>query len=187
MTSEKVIKEWSGHCGEVVKSVNNFDVIECQRCGFKHIIPIPTSEELEKAYQHDYYTQEKPLYFERHREDLEWWNLVYSERYEILERHLGEGRRRILDIGSGPGFFLLNGKNRGWQVKGIEPSMKAAEHCRGLALDVVTDFFSENTASGLGHFDAVNMSEVLGHIPDPAAIQLESHCSHQGSVFKRHN
>jgi SAM-dependent methyltransferase len=170
MNGERVIKEWSGHRGEIAESVNHFDVIECQRCGFKHIIPIPTAKELETAYQHDYYTREKPLYLERHREDLEWWNLVYSERYEILERYLEEGRRRILDIGSGPGFFLLNGKNRGWQVKGIEPSMQAAEHSHNLGLDVVNAFYSEEIARGLGHFDAVNMSEVLEHIPDPGLL-----------------
>jgi SAM-dependent methyltransferase len=95
---------------------------------------------------------------------------VYSERYEIMEKFLGDGRRRLLDIGSGPGFFLLNGKNRGWQVKGIEPSVKAAEHSHGLGLDVVNDFFSEETSAGLEHFDAVNMSEVLEHISDPMSL-----------------
>ncbi|OFZ97469.1 MAG: methyltransferase type 12 [Betaproteobacteria bacterium RIFCSPLOWO2_02_FULL_62_17] len=149
---------------------NGFDVIDCKPCGFKHIIPIPTEEELEKAYKEDYYTREKPLYIERYREDLDWWNMVYARRYEILERHLPAERRRMLDIGSGPGFFLLNGAKRGWQVTGIEPSLQAAEHGRGLGLDVENDFFSEKTASRLGFYDAINMGEVLEHIPDPAAL-----------------
>ncbi len=29
-------KEWIGHKGEVVASQNEFDVIDCQICGFKH-------------------------------------------------------------------------------------------------------------------------------------------------------
>ncbi|MBT9614050.1 MAG: class I SAM-dependent methyltransferase [Burkholderiales bacterium] len=163
-------KNWQGHEGTVVASANGFDVIDCKLCGFKHIIPIPTEEELEKAYQHDYYIQEKPLYIERYREDLDWWNMVYAQRYAILEQHLPAERRRLLDIGSGPGFFLLNGKKRGWQVKGIEPSMQAAKHSLGLGLDIENVFFTETTAPKFGHFDAINMGEVLEHIPDPAAL-----------------
>ena len=76
----------------------------------------------------------------------------------------------MLDIGSGPGFFLLNGQSRGWNVKGIEPSELAAEHSRKLGVSVTNKFFSKETATGLGKFDAINMSEVLEHIPNPAVL-----------------
>jgi SAM-dependent methyltransferase len=168
--SNVVEKNWHNHSGVVVASANDFDVIECKECGFKHIIPIPTDDELEQIYSHEYYTQEKPLYLERYRGDLEWWNTVYTRRYEILEQHLPPQQRRILDIGSGPGYFLLNGKNRGWQVKGIEPSIEAAEHSQGLGLDVENIFYSQQTAPALGSFDAINMGEVLEHIPNPTVL-----------------
>lgn len=168
--AENSISEWRGHAGPVVASANGFDVVECALCGFKHITPIPSEDELQQAYQHDYYSQEKPLYIERYREDLEWWNMVYTQRYEILEQHLPAGHRRLLDIGSGPGFFLLNGLQRGWRVKGIEPSIQAVEHSCGLGLDVENVFYSEQTAATLGTFDVINLGEVLEHVPDPAAI-----------------
>ena len=158
------------HEGEILASENGFDVVDCKLCGFKHKTPIPTEDELNQTYQHEYYTQEKPLYLERYREDLDWWNMVYAERYEIFEQHLPENHRTLLDIGSGPGFFLLNGQNRGWKVKGIEPSERAAEHSQRLGVDVVNSFFSIETAPSLGKFDAINMSEVLEHIPDPATL-----------------
>jgi SAM-dependent methyltransferase len=164
------IKNWQSHGGEVVASANGFDVIECVQCGFKHIIAIPTEEELEQVYRDDYYTQEKPLYLERYHADLEWWNTVYTRRYEILEQHLLTSQRKILDIGSRPGYFLLNGKNRGWDVKGVEPSLQAAEYSKALDLDVENLFYSEQSASNLGKFDAVNMGEVLEHLPNPAAL-----------------
>jgi SAM-dependent methyltransferase len=163
-------KAWQGHEGPVMAAANGFDVIDCRPCGFKHIVAIPTEAELEETYRHDYYTQEKPLYIERYRADLDWWNVVYTRRYEIMEQHLPATRRRLLEIGSGPGFFLLNGQKRGWKVKGIEPSLQAAQHSRGLGLDIDNTFYSEQTAAKLGSFDAVNMSEVLEHIPNPAAL-----------------
>jgi len=168
MLEKIAIKKWQKHEGSVVASDNGFDVVDCQVCGFKHIISIPTVEELEHVYQHDYYKQEKPLYLERYKEDFEWWNMVYAQRYDTLEQYLPIKQRRLLDIGSGPGFFLLNGQERGWKVKGIEPSIQAVEHSRRLKLDVKHGFYSEKTALELGTFDAINMSLVLEHIPDPA-------------------
>jgi SAM-dependent methyltransferase len=162
--------EWKGHRGEILNQVKGFDVIECESCGFKHIVPIPDTDELDKVYREEYYSQEKPFYLERYREDLEWWNLVYDERYDTFESLMHGKQRRILDIGSGPGFFLLRGKERGWDTLGIEPSVKAVEHSRGLGLNIVEDFLDAKTASALGKFDVVHMSEVLEHIPNPKGM-----------------
>jgi len=175
MAVTPLAKEWRGHKGVVMNPGSSAEVLDCIHCGFAHLIPIPTEEELGQEYQQDYYTQEKPLYLERYREDLEWWDTVYTRRYELLEQHLPAGQRSLLDIGSGPGFFLLNGQKRGWRVKGIEPSIQAAKHSRGLGLDVDNVFFSEQTTPGLGTFDAINMGEVLEHISDPAAFLVLAH------------
>jgi len=164
------IKCWDNHEGAVLDSVAGFDVIECETCGFKHIIPIPSEKELESVYREEYYSKEKPLYIDRYMEDLEWWNLVFNERYDTFENILTKERRRILDVGSGPGYFLLQGKRRGWETVGIEPSAKAAAHSRSLGLEIVEDFFDSETADKLGMFDVVHMSEVLEHIPDPKVL-----------------
>ena len=164
------VNEWSGHKGEVLSCCNGFDVIDCQNCGFAHIIPIPTVDELERVYKHDYYEEEKPLYLERYLEDIDWWNSTYTHRYETLERLMPDKMRDILDIGTGPGYFLLNGKKRGWNVRGIEPSIKAFEHSCSLGLDVKQGFFLEETARDLGMYDVINLGLVLEHIPDPTGM-----------------
>ncbi|MEI8349169.1 MAG: class I SAM-dependent methyltransferase [Candidatus Omnitrophota bacterium] len=163
-------KSWKKHKGCLLDSEKGFDVIDCLTCGFKHIIPIPTFNELKSVYRHQYYTLEKPLYLERHREDLDWWNLVYSERYDIFEKELSLKHRMILDIGSGPGFFLLHGKQRGWETLGIEPSKKAAMHSKELGLNIREDFLTKKTAKQLGKFDVVHLSEVIEHISDPKGL-----------------
>jgi SAM-dependent methyltransferase len=163
------------HRGRVVDIVNNYEIIECEECGFKHINPIPTEGELNKVYREDYYTSEKPQFIERQLEDIEWWNLVYNDRYDTFEKYLPANRRRILDIGSGPGFFLLHGKKRGWQVFGIEPSVQAAAYSRGLGLEIIEDFFTDQTAMQLGKFDVIHMSEVLEHIPNPVRLIRLAH------------
>ncbi len=156
--------------GQCIDRINDFDVVACEPCGFVHVLPLPTATQLESMYSHDYYTREKPLYLERHREDLAWWNTVYAERYAAFDEHHPDSGRRILDVGSGPGFFLKHGLDRGWQTLGVEPSRQAAEHARSLGLDIVGDFLTPDTAANLGCFDVVHMSEVLEHIPDPAQM-----------------
>lgn len=163
-------KAWKGHSGPVLDTVAAFDVIDCESCGFKHVVPIPTAEELERVYREEYYSVDKPLYLTGTREELDWWDLVHCDRFDTFEAHLPAARRRILDIGSGPGFFLKHGESRGWKGIGIEPSKQAAAHSRDMGLEIVEDFFDEATAAKLGKFDVVHLSEVLEHVTSPTEL-----------------
>lgn len=158
---------WGEHDGAVLDRRGEFRVLECTACGFRHVVPLPSADELRALYRHEYYAVEKPLYLERSREDEPWWRLVHRERFEAFESWLGAGRRRVLDVGSGPGTFLAVGRERGWQALGIEPSRQAAAHARALGLDVVEEFLTPELAPRLGAFDAVHLNEVLEHLPDP--------------------
>lgn len=166
----EISKNWQGHQGQVVDRKNDFDLIDCQECGFIHAVPIPAPGELEALYRQHYYVENQPDYLDRHLEDLEWWNTFYRERYETFEELLPPDRHRLLDVGSGFGLFLQQGQRRGWDTLGIEPSKDGVSYSRGLGLEVIEDFLSEDTASRLGKFDVVHLSEVLEHIPDPAHL-----------------
>jgi len=162
----------SSHDGPVLASVDGFDVIDCEACGFRHIDPLFTNEQLKKFYETEFYESERPDYFERMEADREWWMLRYRHYYELMEAHAPG--RRILDIGSGPGYFLDAGRERGWQVLGFEPSRAAADYTRARGLTVVNDFFSAAKAKEHGLFDAVSMSMVLEHVRDPIGLIEEA-------------
>jgi SAM-dependent methyltransferase len=162
--------QWHQHKGEVLDKVREFDVIDCESCRFSHIVPIPTGHELETMYREDYYSREWPDYIDRHREDLDWWNLRYDDQYSLFEELIPPETRRILDVGSGPGFFLLKGHQRGWETVGVEPSVQAVEHSRGLGLEIIEGFLDEGLVNQLGQFDVVHMNEVLEHLPDPGEM-----------------
>jgi SAM-dependent methyltransferase len=164
------IKKWKNHAGAVLDSVNGFDVIECETCEFKHVIPIPTSEELDKLYKEDFYSTEKPRYFKDVEEDLEWWELTYRNYYQLFEKYCPNENRRLLEIGSGPGYFLKCGKELGWDVLGFEPSKQAYEYSQKFGVSVVNEFFSEGNAEKCGRFDVVYMNTVIEHLPDPISL-----------------
>jgi SAM-dependent methyltransferase len=171
----KTTVSWTGsdgddHDGPLVTRAKGYDVIDCAVCGFRHVLPLPDPAELERTYRESYYTDEKPTFIAHAGEDQEWAELTQRDRLESFERLLPPERRRLLDVGCGPGFFLKTAKERGWRVLGIEPSRQAAEHARGLGLEVVEDFFNPDTAPGLGRFDAVHLNNVLEHVPNPLTV-----------------
>lgn len=165
--SDIKVKQWEGHFGEVVDSLDEFDVIDCSICGFKHVVPMPSPQDLLKIYKEEYYCKDKPLFLDNVRRDFEWSNISYRERYDTFEEQFQPGLYSVLDVGSGPGYFLLFGKERGWQTLGIEPSKQAAAYSRSLGLEIIEGFFPETMADFTGFFDVVHMAHVLEHVPDP--------------------
>jgi SAM-dependent methyltransferase len=158
------------HHGARIAAANGYDVIACAACGFRHALPLPSPDALEREYRENYYATEKPNFLAHAAEDQPWFALAQTDRLESLERLLPSGRRRLLDIGCGPGFFLANAMQRGWQVRGIEPSRQAAAHARDLGVTVTEGFFGRDTAPKLGRFDAITLTNMLEHVPDPIAI-----------------
>jgi len=161
---------WQGHSGPHLGHVKGHDILECRACGFRHAVPLPEPTALEQAYRENYYAEEKPTFLNHASEDQAWAELAQTDRLEIFERLLGPSRHRLLDIGSGPGFFLKTAQSRAWDVTGIEPSRQAAAHARGLGVNVVEGFFNADSAPTLGRFDVVHMNNVLEHIPDPIML-----------------
>lgn len=158
------------HRGRVIDSKNNFDVIECKPCGFKHVIPIPKPEELNQLYKEKFYFTEKPKYFKEAEEDLEWWKMTYRNYYQLFEKYCLAGGRKLLEIGSGPGYFLKCGEELGWDVAGFEPSRQAYEYSKKFGVKAINSSFSEKEARKYGKFDIVYMNTVIEHLPDPISL-----------------
>ena len=113
------------HEGNVVIKKNNYDIINCHNCGFIHCLPVPQMSELRDLYSKHYYSTEKPDYIKKMQSDLDWLNMVYDDKYEMFENIIDNYEKTILDIGSGPGYFLKKGRDRGWDTLGLEPSIQA--------------------------------------------------------------
>jgi SAM-dependent methyltransferase len=159
------------HAGPVLVTVDGYDVIECQACGFRHIDPLLGEEELKQFYNAEFYEKEWPNYFKNAEEDKEWWMLRYHHLYDLLDMHAPG--KRLLDIGSGPGYFLEAGRDHGWDVTGFEPSPIAAEYTRERGLKIVNDLFTLPRAREEGRFDVVSLNLVLEHLREPITLIAE--------------
>lgn len=156
---------------------DDYTVIDCQHCQFAHVVPLPDHSTLEKLYAETYYEQEKPNYFTHAEEDRGWLELVYAEYLAILERWTAPTARRLLDVGSGPGLFLHTARGRKWECFGIEPSHVAATYSRQkFGLDVHHGVFDDDFVNGRRDlYDAVVLTEVLEHVPDPETFLRRAH------------
>ena len=162
---------WNSHHGPVLERQEKYEVIDCAACGFAHLVPLPDRESIERMYREKYYGDMIPDYIARHTQDNDWWRQVYVSRLETMESLLPHGGRTILDIGSGPGFFLQAARERGWRELGFEPSAQAWQHStQVLGMQVRQEFFTEHTDIGVDAYDAIHMSDVLEHIQDPRAL-----------------
>lgn len=155
------------HSGATVEYVGDFRVLDCEPCGFRHVLPLPDQD----LYSTAYYQDVKPDYFSHAEEDAGWWDLVYAERLASIEGWWTKGgvqTGRLLDVGSGPGTFLVSARRRGWHVVGVEPAQQAwAYSVQRFGLDVKWAPLETAVNTGLGRFDAIHLGEVLEHVVDP--------------------
>jgi 2-polyprenyl-3-methyl-5-hydroxy-6-metoxy-1,4-benzoquinol methylase len=79
---------------------------------------------------------------------------------------------RLLDVGCGSGDWLMFMRGLGWQVSGNDFDANAVKTAQGRGLDVECASLEQQKHPG-GAFDAVTLSHVIEHVPDPVQTLAE--------------
>lgn len=160
---------------EYLKSYSNgnLEVIECEGCGYRHLWPLPTPDDLRTIYETQFGGGVRSQFSERKKQDAEHWRRVFTRREQVYREMLGslEGKR-VLDIGCGVGDFLSFFDERNCDVWGVEPSSNFHEQLRNMGVNLFPCLLEDITAKqweDAGSFDVVNMSMFLEHVLDPVA------------------
>lgn len=164
------------------------NVIQCSRCQFAHLYPLPDSAAVDRYYSGDYFysgsdPHSPPDWFAKERAEYEagLWDAYYSYLAGLLDPD-----RPVIDIGAGAGWFLDYLTKHGWsqwQMWGIEPSaaarrvspighrlFKASPDKEGTTL---IDGYGYKALKG-----NIILSLVLEHISDPARFLQEDVLPH---------
>ncbi|WP_203295101.1 class I SAM-dependent methyltransferase [Luteirhabdus pelagi] len=94
------------------------------------------------------------------------YNLVkkYSlkSKCKLIDSYNKSSSKNILDIGAGTGDFLVEARNRGWNVSGVEPNINARQLAEKKSLRLIDDV--ENIENQ--KFDVITLWHVLEHLPN---------------------
>ena len=159
------------HSGsELVQDGKGHGVIDCERCGFAHLWPKPTGEELAEYYARSFYETHTPKdWAEKEKAEQPYWEIEFGDRLAAFGEILGSASGRLLDVGCGGGWLLAYAQARNWQVLGIEPSHSMWEQAARRA-PVLLGTFPGVDVSSHGPFDAVHLKLVMEHVTDPFAV-----------------
>ena len=158
---------WNGHDGQAVGHANGMDIIACAACGFRHAVPLPDPIEMAREYAEAYYAEAKPSYPTDAGADQQWAKLFQDDRLDAVEAALGRKTGILIEIGSGPGFFLETAAAHGFTAIGVEPSKQAAAFAEGRGHTIHNRSFADAVALGLPAADVIAATNVLEHIADP--------------------
>ncbi len=145
-----------------------FQMVRCSCCRFVFLNPRPTGDSLFRFYQQ---------YLPEEESSIESWEKmmrpVFYRAANLLGRYKRDGR--LLDVGTGFGFFLAEVKKKGWETVGVEISQKAMDYARGvLGLNIHPGPLEKIGFPG-NHFDAVTGFYVIEHLSHPMDFLRECH------------
>ena len=139
----------------------------CQSCGLVWTDPRPGSEQNRKFYAEEYRLRYKSTYVPKRKH-------VYREtlraiaRYQAIPSLLQPGMR-LLDVGSGGGFFPYVARQQGVDAQGIEPNQGFAEYASETFDIPTSNAFFQDVDLPMDSFDVVTLNHVLEHVEDPCA------------------
>jgi len=159
----KLIDSFCFICGEVKPAliVYNKNSISIIRCCYCHTLSRPKEKHnmIEPVNNASEYYRESircvlgnRLFFRKTFEDL-------IKRFPFIENG------NFLDFGCGIGNSLLEARQLGFTVFGIESSQWAIQHCNRYGLKVLTSLEDLNQKDV--KFDLINVNHALEHISDP--------------------
>ncbi len=160
---------------EYTRSWQNGDlrVIECETCGFRHLLPLPTVEDLVDIYRERFGGEVRTGFSQRKKEDADYWKMAFGRRLTHYRRLLDSWPVRILDVGCGTGDFLAFFKAHGAEAYGIEPSRHFVGDLAERGIAVIREFVEDVTDDQwkvMGPFDVINFSMFLEHIREPQSV-----------------
>jgi SAM-dependent methyltransferase len=153
-----------GNPGEFTQS-------QCTGCTLAFLDPMYEDEELAALYPIDYYafTDRFAVSGPCRSASAKIYRLLTPPEHKTRDPKF-ERPGRMLDIGCGAGWFISQMRDLGWDVKGVEPNIAAAEFGRSKeGLDIFPGSLL-NANFPARAFDYVRMNHSFEHMPDPNQI-----------------
>ena len=164
-----------------------FSYHSCLSCNASFVYPFPEKEDYDKIYgvnDHSYLKNLKPGEKYKHSSVLPLFN---HQRYQLNFFSSGnywKGKKNLLDIGCGSGFYMNYARKFGLAATGIEYDENFASlmsEKTGLNILSFTEFEKQNTDV---KFDIIHCGHILEHLEKPHEIlEWAKKYAHSETIF----
>lgn len=166
-----------------IRDSKKHKIIKCRKCNHIQIFPVPTIDEDKEFY--DKNLQDKNInYFgginEQRKKSLE----DTLRRLNMIKKYVKKSDK-ILEIGSGHGFFLESMHKQGYKITGIEISKEKRLLAKRITKAKILDIDINQKIPKLEKFNVIILFHVLEHIIDPVEFlkKLKSMLSTNGKII----
>jgi SAM-dependent methyltransferase len=151
----------------------NFPVYRCNKCGFVYLGIIPSRDEISKYYPQDYgsYNAQFNIFTKIYSKVVGLFLFKGKITYFGIPVLDCDGKKVMLDIGSGSGLLSLMYLKNGWKINGIDFSSYAINKANKLlGGDYVRQDDAANPDFPPRTFDLIVASQVLEHLENPKKV-----------------
>jgi 2-polyprenyl-3-methyl-5-hydroxy-6-metoxy-1,4-benzoquinol methylase len=164
--------------------VDGFDIVQCTDCSLIYL-KNPLSITGEQELYDDYYKISFSQDYHRNSADPGLKTLweINEQRVQMIKTIILNGK--LLDVGSGQGFFLYHAQQHGFSVTGVDVSSRAVEFCeQTFHINVHLQNINQDFNPG-EKFDVITMWHILEHVSDPLGFvkRLHQYLSPQGKLI----
>ncbi len=148
-----------------VRDSKNYSIIKCVKCNHVQLFPIPSKKNEKQFYDEE--LQNSAI-----KKDFKISEIRKNSSFDI-ERRTNSIRKlitknsKILEIGSGDGFFLEKMYDNGYNITGIEISKQRRERSKKITKAKILDQDFSQEIKDLDKFDLIVLFHVLEHIHEP--------------------
>ncbi len=140
-----------------------FKLVACKKCGFRYISDPPPASLAGKYYETEEYIEhsdDASGFTNRIYHHARKWMIYYKEKMISNEK----GKKKILDFGTGTGYFLNYMRQKGYEVIGVEISGKALSFGKEkfvLNIHHPSEIFEDDFETSFGY---ITFWHVLEHV-----------------------
>lgn len=161
-----------------VRDSDNHSVIKCAGCGHVQLTPLPTSDDSREFYDKNQpaLSINAPMGMEELRDVQEYDT---NRRVKLFTKTFSKSSR-ILDIGSGRGFFLGKMFELGYDITGVEISQQMRSVSQQVSSAPLLNVNLLEEPSDIGTFDVIVLFHLLEHFTNPISA-----CSALGKYLNK--
>jgi len=151
------------HGKDFFSSGEDFDIVQCESCGFKFTKDFPDEENISSYYDSPEYISHSDTRKGFVNYMYHWVrSLMLNKKMTLVNTH-STNKRILMDIGCGTGYFAGKMKQNGWEVLAIEKNPKAREFVKATWGIHVQDSVQLHEISEK-KIDVITLWHVLEHI-----------------------